>query len=63
MPLNPQARDGLIRCLKARLTQLDATLAHATEVAGRDSFYSRWPGVVAELRAQALKRLEELQRS
>jgi hypothetical protein len=63
VPLNPQAREGLIRCLKARLVQLDANLAHATEVAGRDTFYSRWPGVVAELRAQALKRLEELQRS
>jgi hypothetical protein len=61
--LNPQARDGLIRCLQARIAHLDTTLAHAQEVALRDTFYSRWPNVVGELRAQALKRLEELQRS
>jgi len=63
LPLDPQARDGLIRCLQARILELDATLAHATEVAAKDSFYSRWPNVVGELRTQALKRLEELQRS
>ncbi len=61
--LNPQARDGLIRCLQARIAHLDSTLAHAQEVAGRDAFYSRWPNVVSELRNQAIKRLEELQRS
>lgn len=61
--LHPQARDGLIRCLQARIAQLDATLAHATAAAQRDPFYIRWPNVVTELRAQALKRLEELQRS
>jgi len=63
LPLDPQARDGLIRCLQARILELDATLAHATEVAAKESFYSRWPNVVSELRVQALKRLEELQRS
>jgi hypothetical protein len=61
--LDPQARDGLIRCLQARIKELDATLAHANEVAQKDTFYSRWPNVVIELRSQALKRLEELQRS
>jgi len=63
VPLDPQARDGLIRCLQARILELDATLAHASEVAAKDSFYSRWPNVVGELRNQALRRLEELQRS
>jgi hypothetical protein len=63
VPLNPQARDGLIRCLQARIAHLDTTLAHAQDVALKDSFYSRWPNVVGELRAQAVKRLEELQRS
>jgi len=63
VPLDPQARDGLIRCLQARILELDTTLAHASEVAAKDPFYSRWPNVVTELRAQALKRLEELQRS
>jgi hypothetical protein len=59
--LTDEERRGFARCLRARLSRLDADIVQAEAAAKRDTFYAHWPDHIRKIKGEAEKHLAEFE--